>query len=130
MPWWAVAYIIVLAGVGVIGVLDDLKEGEEVWYVVLAIASVLVCVVFVVAWFHGDLATFLGKLVLPMLLVSVAFNIMSTTEDLRKMKLDTEFVSWGSKWIPGTAIIVVMLLDLPAYFCAVGLSVRAWYGAP
>ena len=27
MPWWAVAYVIVLAGVGVIGVIDDLNEG-------------------------------------------------------------------------------------------------------
>jgi uncharacterized membrane protein YfcA len=130
MPWWAVAYIIVLAGVGVIGVLDDLKEGEEVWYVVLAIASVLFCVVFVIAWFHADLAAFLGKLVLPMLLLSVAFNLMSATEDLRKMKLDTEFASRGSRWIPGAAIMIVTLLDLPAYYCAVGLSVRAWYGSP
>ncbi len=130
MPWWAIAYVIVLAGVGVIGVLDDLNEGEPAWYVALGVASALFSLIFVVAWWHAHLAASLGKHVLPMLLASVAFNIMSFKEDLRKMKTDPEYASPRNSWIPVSTIIVVMLLELPAYYCAVGLSIRAVSGLP
>ena len=130
MPWWALAYVIVLAGVGVIGVLDDLKEGEAAWHIALGVSSVLFCLIFVIAWWRVNLAYCLGKLVLPMLMASVGYNIMTATEDLRALKLDPDYASRGTRWIPMTAIIGVMLLDLPAYYCAVGLSVRAWFSVP
>lgn len=130
MPWWALAYVVVLAGVGVIGILDDLNEGKAAWHIVMGVASALFCVIFIIAWWRVNLAACLGKLVLPMLMVSVAFNIMSATEDLRAMKLDPEYASRQNRWIPIAAIIFVMLLDLPAYYCALGLSVQAWFAAP
>jgi len=128
MPWWSVAYIIVLAGVGVLGVIDDLKDEEPAWYVALGVASALFSLTFVVAWWHAHLAATLGKHVVPMLMATVAFNIMSSKEDLRKMKSDPEYASRRGSWLPVSAIIIVVLLDLPAYYCAIGLSVRALYG--
>jgi len=130
MPWWAVAYVIVLAGVGVIKVVEDLKEGEPAWYVALGVASVLFCLIFVIAWWHAHLAATLGKHVVPMLMATVAFNIMSFKEDLRKTKSDPEYASPRHPWIPISIIVLVALLDLPAYYCAVGLGVRAWLVLP
>jgi len=130
MPWWAVAYAIVLGGVCVIAVIDDLKEGEPAWYVALGVASALFSLIFVVAWWHPHLASTLGRHVLPMLMTTVAFNIMSFKEDLSKMKSDPEYASPRYSWIPITVIVVVVLLEIPAYYCAVGLSVRALFGVP
>ncbi len=128
MPWWAIAYVIVLAGVGVMGVMDDLKEGEPAWYIALGVAAALFCMIFVVAWWDARLAATLGKHVVPMLILSTTFTIKSLKDDLRKMRSDPNYVSPKDSWIPVAAVIVVVLVELPAYYCAVGLSVGALFG--
>ncbi|MDQ7781817.1 MAG: hypothetical protein RDU20_02995 [Desulfomonilaceae bacterium] len=130
MPWWAFAYVIVLAGVGVIGVIDDLRQEEPPWYIALGVASALFTLIFVVAWWHAPLAEALGKHVLPMLLAAVAFYTISAKEDLRKLKSDPEYAAQRHAWIPVSAVILVVIIQIPAYYCAVGLSVRAWFGVP
>ncbi|MFH1116705.1 MAG: hypothetical protein V1792_22545 [Pseudomonadota bacterium] len=128
MPWWAVAYVIVLAGVGVIGVIDDLNEGEPAWYVALGVTAALFSMIFVVAWWHERAAAALGKHVLPMLILSSAFTVKSLKDDLRKMRSDPYYAFPRHPWIPVAVVIVVLFVELPAYYCAVGLSVGAWFG--
>lgn len=126
MPWWVIPYLIVLAGISVAGVLDDLRDGDPLWYLAAGLLSACFCLVFVIAWWQDWMAAFLGKSLLPMFLFAISWDVASLLRDLKKMGTDPEPSTVVDAWIPGLSIAVAIAILLPAYYCGVVLSVRAW----
>ncbi|CAA0117760.1 Uncharacterised protein [Halioglobus japonicus] len=117
MPWWAIGYLIVVLLLTIGAVYDDLGKENASLFVIGNLASYLFVFGFVWSFFVPEVASFLGMLVFPMLVVGIAFEFYSTHVDIE----EAEDLSRNQKL---AVMLVVNLIVVPGYVFGILVGIR------
>jgi len=74
MPWWAIAYLIVLTVVVVISIVKDYFDKRGFSYIIGEVVSGALGFVFILAYWQQNLAAVIGWLAIPLLLYAIAWD--------------------------------------------------------
>ena len=83
MPWWAIAYLVILTVVILISVIKDYFDKRSLPYISGEIISGALGFIFIVGYWKDDLANTISWLVIPLLLFAIAWDQYA----LSKMKI-------------------------------------------
>lgn len=88
LPWWAAGYLMVLLSFSVAGLINDLKHHPA--GCVGSVMSLAFVFVFVIGYFHAPLAQHFGLLMLPMVVIGVAWEFTQAVQDTGRAEEELE----------------------------------------
>jgi hypothetical protein len=124
MPWWAVAYVIVYAGIGVVAAWDDYLGRRPTWALAELLATALGSLFVVTIW-RQDLQWVLGKAVFPLFVGVLTWEITSAVHDLRSAQPDPALSANDDRTLNWIAAALSLALVAPALAAGAVLSWRA-----
>ena len=74
MPWWAIAYLVILTSVIVISIIKDYYERRGFAYITGEFVSGALGFIFIVGYWMEDLAGLISWLVIPLLVYAIAWD--------------------------------------------------------
>lgn len=74
MPWWAIAYLVILTMVVVISVIKDYRDQRSNTYMLGELASGALGFLFVLGYWRHELAATFGMLIIPLLLYTITWD--------------------------------------------------------
>ncbi|MCW9013724.1 MAG: hypothetical protein OQL06_08065 [Gammaproteobacteria bacterium] len=74
MPWWAIAYLVVLTAVIFISIIKDYLDKRSIAYILGEVFSGAIGIVFITAHWKPELAGLLSWMVLPFLVYAIAWD--------------------------------------------------------
>ncbi len=106
--------------------IEERRMGFGWLHVLSSLFSAVVVVVGVIGYFNVAVASMLGKLLLPIIIASLAWGVYGGIQNLKRMMpLDDMSVS-ENKVIRKMAIIISISLLLPGYAIGAITGLRAW----
>lgn len=126
IPWWAVAYLILLLVWSLFGYRNDRSEGRN-RYFSLADIILSVCLILLVAsYWDSRITLFVGRWGLPILFFSFVYELWSGYLDVKSSQSDPELSNEENRMSTIIALCFSALLLLPAYALAAFATLRAW----
>lgn len=120
MPWWVIAYLVLLVLIILISIIKDVIDHRGITYIAAEFASGTIGVSFVIACWYSELANTLSWLVIPLLIYSVfwdqyALRYMERTEYKDLSEQENDDMHKYSK-------LFAILFVLPCYIAGLYLS--------
>ncbi len=126
MAWWVNLYLTVISMLAIGSCIEERRMGFGWLHVLSSLFSAVVVVVGVIGYFNVAVASMLGKLLLPIIIASLAWGVYGGIQNLKRMMpLDDMSVS-ENKVIRKMAIIISISLLLPGYAIGAITGLRAW----
>ena len=135
MPWFAVAYVIVLLAFGVYSFYDDRKEGRSAGSLATDAAVTVLWISFVWVYFHPVPAS-RGWPALPLLLGALSWTAWDAWRELRVVlaarpqgydpELSEAWNLWIDRGVEAAGVLVGIVTIAPAIFCGLRVALRSW----
>ena len=74
MPWWAVAYLILLTAVILISIIKDYLDRRGIGYIFGEISSGAIGFMFIVGYWKPELVSFISWFIVPLLIYAVIWD--------------------------------------------------------
>ena len=122
MPWWAIAYLVILTVVILISVIKDYFDKRSLPYISGEIISGALGFIFIVGYWKDDLANTISWLVIPLLLFAIAWDQYA----LSKMKKSNypDLTEQENRDMDRYSKIFAMTFVSPCYLAGALLSYR------
>jgi hypothetical protein len=111
------------------GVWDDRRVGRPPWFILLGAFTGLSCVAFVVAFFVEAAAAALGRLLLPMALLSSAGLAIEASADFRRLGEELDLTDRTNNAIAWVGIGTALALFAPAITLGTIAGLQQWQAA-
>jgi hypothetical protein len=118
MPWWAIIYLVVFAGLCVAAVWDDDRDGRSVPFLVCSVLSHSIIVYLFIAFWRPALIDSFGISLAIAFVLAIGWQIFQTIADLRSLRHDPDLSAGERRVIPPLAVVLLWLFDLPAFIVA------------
>ena len=125
LPWWALVYLLIYAGVGIAAAIDDYRSGGRLSWGVGELAATGLGSLFVVALWNQDLQSSLGKAVLPLFVGALTWETVSAVHDLRNPEPDPELSAAANRTTDRVGVGLSALVVIPALAAGAVLSWRS-----
>src|SRR3989442_13458486 len=121
-PWWVWLYAMLIAGVGLGGVRDDLHEGRSLSNTLISFVPTLLLLSFILAYWYSRVAAGLGRAVWLLFSGAVVWGGTAAVRDLRKGRTDTAFGTRSKLAFKLVGLALYVAVLAPAVFLG-GISV-------
>jgi hypothetical protein len=120
MPWWAIAYLVILLLIVIISIIKDIADHRHFTYVFAELASGIVSVSFIFACWYTELANILSWAVIPLLIYTISWDQYA----LRHMKkaVYRDLTETENKDMHQYSKLFAVLFMLPCYAAGACLS--------
>jgi hypothetical protein len=118
MPWWAILYLVVFAGLCVAAVWDDDREGRSTQFLLCSVLSHSIIVYLFIAFWRPALIGHLGIVLSVAFVLAIGWQIFQMIVDIRTLRQDPDLSAGERQFIPPIAVALVWLIDLPAFVVA------------
>ncbi|MEZ0332525.1 MAG: hypothetical protein ACAI18_00845 [Gemmatimonadales bacterium] len=125
MPWWALGYVILYAGIGVAAAIDEYRSGNGLGWAVGELLATVLGSLFVWALWHRSLQSGLGKAVLPLFVGVLVWEIVSAAHDLSAEQPNGELSPAADRAAHRLGVLLALLLVAPALAAGAWLCWRA-----
>jgi hypothetical protein len=125
MPWWALVYVLIYAGIGVAAAIDDYRSGEGLSWALGELLATALGSLFVLAFWRQSLQVDLGKAVLPLFVGVLIWEIVSAVHDLTTVEPDPELSAAADRSAKRLGVVLGSLFVAPALAAGAVLSWRA-----
>lgn len=125
-PWWVWLYAMLIAGVGLGGVRDDLHEGRSFANTFVGFLPTVLLLSFVLAYWDSRAAAGLGRAVWLLFSVAVVWEGTAAVRDLRKVRTDPTFAACGNLAFKLAGVALYVAVVTPALVWGAIACVRAW----
>jgi hypothetical protein len=129
LPWWALVYLLIYAGIGIAAAIDDFRTGDEIGWAVGELLATALGSLFVVALWREGLQLSLGKAVLPLFVGALVWEIVSAVHDLSMAKPDPALSAPADRAANRLGVAIATLIVTPALAAGAWLSWRAFLGS-
>ncbi|MDQ3516825.1 MAG: hypothetical protein M3466_00285, partial [Gemmatimonadota bacterium] len=119
IPWWAILYIVMFAGIGLISAFTDLRGSKRAfWHVALDVASAAGLILLMVGRWHQHLVAPLGAWAAAMFAAIVTWDVYSTKLDLSELDHDSELTHRQNEAANWVGILAGGAVAAPGYALA------------
>ncbi len=125
-PWWVWLYAMLIAGVGLGGVRDDLHEGRSLSNTLISFVPTLLLLSFILAYWYSRVAAGLGRAVWLLFSVAVVWEGTAAVRDLRKVRTDSAFGTRSNLAFKLVGLALYVAVVAPALVWGAITCVRAW----
>lgn len=125
-PWWVWLYAMLIAGVGLGGVRDDLHEGRSLSNTLISFVPTLLLLSFILAYWYSPVAAGLGRTVWLLFSVAVAWEGTAAVRDLRKVPTDPALGTRSKLTSKLVGVALYVAVVAPAIVWGAITCVRAW----
>jgi len=126
IPWWAVAYLILILIWSLLGYSSDQRDGRNRFFSLAGIILSLWLILFVAGYWEPRITLFVGRWGLPILFFSFIYEFWSGYLDVKSCQSDPELSDEENRMATIIALCFSTLLLLPAYALAAFATLRAW----
>lgn len=136
MPWFIVAYLILLVAIGIYSFYDDRKAKVSISYLTIDAAVSVVWIYFVLAYFYPGLAEPILRPLPVVLLLCAVWTVMDVRREMkgiiakRAASYDPELSPRANLWIDraveASGLVFGFLLLTPAFIFAILVVRRTW----
>jgi hypothetical protein len=129
LPWWALLYLVIYAGLGIAAAIDDSRNGGRLSWALGELVATALGSLFVVALWQESLQLSLGKAVLPLFAGVLLWEIVSAVHDLRNIEPDPELSTASNIAVNRLGVALATLTVAPAIAAGAVLSWRVMAAA-
>jgi hypothetical protein len=126
MPWWAIVYLLVFAGLCAAAVWDDDRDGHSLPFLLCSVLAHSTIIYLFIAFWLPALAAPFGLVAVCLFVLAIAWHIFQMLHDIRGIRGDPDLSPTEQRIIPPIALTVVWLVDLPAFVVSGIAAYRAW----
>ena len=124
MPWWVITYVCVLVSVSVAGCWDNYLSSMQWWKQAIGILSALFSVLFVFSYFSHSVLGLVGYMILPMLVVAIAWDMYELQYDLRSIREENAASGSAQQDMSYVVTVAVGMVVVPAYLAGFASAFR------
>ena len=125
MPWWALGYVIIYAGIGVAAAIDEYRSGNGLGWAVGELLATALGSLFVWALWQRSLQSGLGNAVVPLFVGVLVWEIVSAAHDLSAQQPNPEPSTAADRTARRLGVLLALLLVAPALAAGALLCWRA-----
>jgi amino acid permease len=126
IPWWAMAYLILLLVWSLFGYREDQRDGGNRFFALAGLILGLGLILFVAGYWDSRITFLVGRWGLPILFFSLIYEFWSGYLDVKSSQPDPELSDEENRISTIIALCCSTLLLLPAYALAAFATLRAW----
>ena len=126
MPWWVIIYLTLVSMVIIGNILEQKRIACSSLYIVTSLCSNLMLVIGVLAYFDSQVSSALGKLLLPLLALSLGWGIYAARKDLQKLKPFGDLTASENQMLRKVAISISIAISFPGFLAGIYAGFRAW----
>ncbi len=126
IPWWVVAYLILLLIWSLYGYRSDQSDGRNRYFSLAGLILSLWLILLVAGYWDSRITLFVGRWGLPVLFFSFIYEFWSGYLDIKFSQSDPELSNEENRMATIIALCFSALLLLPAYALAAFATLRAW----
>jgi hypothetical protein len=120
MPYWAIAYLSLLAVVMMISLIKDYRDGRGLAYISGELFSGMVGFALVIAYYRQPLAEAIGMFVIPLLVYAIAWDQFALTK--LKPCAYADLTETENRDMDRYSKLFAFLFILPCYIAGVSIS--------
>jgi len=126
IPWWAMAYLILLLVWSLFGYREDRRDGSNRFFALAGLILSLWLILFVAGYWDSRVTGWVGRWGLPILFFSLIYEFWCGYLDIKSGQPDPELGDEENRMARIIALCLSTLLLLPAYALAAFATLRAW----
>lgn len=126
IPWWALAYMILLLVWSLFGYREDQRDGRNRFFSLAGLILSLWLILFVAGYWDSRISLFVGRWGLPILFFSFIYELWNGYLDVKSKQSDPELSDEENRMGTILALGISTLILLPAYALAALATLRVW----
>ena len=126
MEWWINIYLTIISMLAIASSIEERRMGFGWYHITFSLLSIFVVVIGVIAYFNEGAASTLGRLLLPLVVTSLAWGLYGGAKNLRKMTPFEDMSVSENIAIRKMGIIISVIILLPGYILGAIAGVSAW----